>query len=168
MMRRLAVVFLLGAVALSAAPSAKYDVPPPGQRAPVLELAKRLARPAPLEPLPADLPQPFNPPGFEQPDASERRTPPPGATPSTQAVPVSDREMLERIADRIRPSGIIVLNNQPALVFRQKRLNVGDHLIVTLEKNDYDVVISAIDPATYTLRLNRDEITRSLKPGKSP
>ena len=127
--------------------------------------AKR-AQSVALQPLPAPLPQPFHPPGFDQPDASEGK--PASAGANAEAGPATDRDVLEKIAARVLPSGIINLGGEPLLIFGQKRLRVGDHLIVTLDKNDYEVAITAIDSTTYTLRLNRDEITRPLKPGKSP
>lgn len=157
-----ALLVLAGAVRAGAAVS---DLTTPAKRAQSVETAERLAQVPVLEPLPAPLPQLFHPPGFDQPDASEARPAAPGAE---DTGPATDHEVLEKIAARVRPSGIINLGGEPFLIFGQKRLRVGDHLIITLEKNDYEVVITAIESTTYTLRLNRDEITRSLKPGKSP
>lgn len=161
-------LLLLGGAAQVAMAAPRADVPLPVERAPVIELARRLAEPPKLDPLPADLPQPFTPPGFDLPDASERR--PAAAAPKAgePPPPATDRDVLEKIASRIRPSGLVILKGEPLLVFGQKRLKVGDHLIVTLDKTDYDVEIVAIDSAGYSLRLNHDEITRSLNPGHTP
>ncbi|QYM79566.1 hypothetical protein K0B96_02815 [Horticoccus luteus] len=164
---RWTLLLLIALAARTAFGAARADVPPPADRAPVIELARRLAQPPKVEPLAVDLPQPFNPPGFDLPDPSERR---PTAAPAAgePAAPVTDRQVLEKIAARIRPSGLVIINGESLLIFGQKRLKVGDHLIVTLDKTDYDVEITAIDSAGYSLRLNRDEITRSLNPGHTP
>lgn len=164
--RRLFAFVALAAAAGSANSAPTSDLTTPAKRAQVVETAERLAQIPTLDPLPATLPQPFHPPGFDQPDASEVK--PSSSSPGAAADPATDRDVLTKIAARIRPSGIINLGGEPLLIFGQKRLKIGDHLIVTLEKTDYDVEITAIDTTTYTLRLNRDEITRSLKPGKSP
>jgi hypothetical protein len=164
--RRLFVLVGIAAAAGAAATAAPAsDLATPAKRAQVVETAERLAQTPTLEPLPATLPQPFHPPGFDQPDPSEVK---PSASGIAATDPATDRDVLNKIVARIRPSGIINMGGEPLLIFGQKRLKVGDHLIVTLEKTDYDVEITAIDTTTYTLRLNRDEITRSLKPGKSP
>jgi hypothetical protein len=135
------------------------------KRQATLDLANRLlaSREKTTAALPADLVDPFNPPGFGAPAATDSRL---GQATHTKA---SDREILEEIASRITPSGMVLFDGQPFLLFREKRLKVGDDLTITFEGTDYVVVISAIDQNSFKLRLNREEITRPIiKPGKVP
>ena len=81
---------------------------------------------------------------------------------------VSDREILEKIAPVIAPSGMMTIGGKPLLLFREKKLKVGDHVKIPFEGVDYVVVITAIDRTSFRLSLNREEITRPIKPGKTP
>ena len=140
------------------------SVSPPAKRQTTLDLANRLlaSREKTAAALPADLVDPFNPPGFGA-AAPESR---PGEVTHAKA---SDSEILQEIASRITPSGMVMFNDQPMLLFREKRLKVGDSLTITFEGTDYVVVISAIEQNSFKLRLNREEITRPIiKPGKVP
>lgn len=154
----------------TAAWAVRSDIVPPQRRAASVELARRLATVAEPTALPAELPLPFNPPGFEKPDPDEVRPPTPTAqTAAGPAKPATDRDLLGTIAALIKPSGTILLGDDRYLLLRQKRLKVGDHLTITFEGFDYDLEISAIDSTNFTLRLNREEITRPItKSGKSP
>lgn len=172
-LRSVSVLLTLGS-ALVAAPAS--DLMPAARRQPSVELAQRYAKPAPLPPLPADLVHPFNPAAFGQPDPEELRAiaaaksaaASAAAQAKASAKPATDRELLEVVASRITPSGILILGRDPLLIFGQKRLRVGDRLTVSYDGQDYDLEITAIDRTTFTLRLNRDEITRPIKPGKTP
>ena len=54
------------------------------------------------------------------------------------------------------------------LLFHEKKLKVGDNLKITVEGVDYSVTISAIDQTSFKIRLNGEEVTRPIKPGKVP
>jgi hypothetical protein len=135
----------------------------PSKRQTTLDLAAQLlaARENPAEKLPAELVDPFNPLGFATP-----------AKPSAvvrRAGPVSsDLDLLERIAPHITPSGALMLNGEPVLLFREKKLKVGDTLTITFEGATYMVVITAVDRSSFKIRLNREEITRPIKSRKVP
>ncbi|MDB6127482.1 MAG: hypothetical protein JWM35_1378 [Verrucomicrobia bacterium] len=132
-----------------------------------VESAARLAKVEMPAPLPDDLPQPFNPEGFNR-VAREvpRQT---DAGPAVQAkLAAGDREILGAIAQRVTPTGTFNLGGARFLQFSKKRLKVGDHLTVTHEGQDYNLELTAIDATNFTLRLNREEITRPIKPGKNP
>jgi hypothetical protein len=175
---RRSTVFFAGwlalAAALVAAPAS--DLLPAQRRRPAVELAQHFAKPGTPPPLPADLVHPFNPAAFGQPDPEELRAitvaknaaAAAAAQAKTAAKPATDREFLEVIAGRIAPSGILILGGEPLLIFGQKRLHVGDRLTVTYDGQDYELELTAIERTTFTLRLNRDEITRPIKPGKTP
>jgi hypothetical protein len=156
----------------------KSDLLPPDKRRATVELAEKLARPPEPAPLPPDLAQPFNPPGFEQPDPAER--PPvaaaggPAAGPgggadaaaARPAAPLGDRDVLEKLAARIVPGGTFILGGQPILVIGGNRLRVGAHFTVTANNQDYDLELAAIDRTTFTLRYRGEEVIRPINPGK--
>ena len=111
----------------------------------------------------ADVIDPFNPSGFGAPPANV------GSKPGEPARLVSsEREILQKIAAQITPSGMVLFNGKPLLLFREKKLKVGDSLTITFEGTDYVVVIAGIDQTSFKIRLNREEITRPIKPGKVP
>jgi len=80
----------------------------------------------------------------------------------------TDREILEKIAPTIMPTGMMMFGGKPMLLLREKRLKVGDQVRIPYEGVDYVVVVTAIEPTSFRLSLNREEITRPIKPGKTP
>lgn len=173
--RRHRLAFLLLAAAALAGRSAAAplsDVMAPDKRRPIVDTAARLAAPPAIAPLPAPLINPFNPPAFGQPDPEELRAFA-AAQASAQAAaansrPSTDLDLLNLIAARITPSGTVMLDGESWLIFGRKRLRIGDRLTVTYEGHDYDLELAAIDRTTFTLRLNQEEVTRPIKPGKTP
>ena len=169
---QLTAALTLLALASGAVAKPLSDLISPEKRRVSVEQAVRLARPASLDPLPADLPQPFNPASFEQPDPEEVRAlaaaQAAAVTVSSPAKPTTDRELLAHIAARIQPSGTFRLGDSTFLMFGQKRVRPGDILTVTYDGQDYQLELTAIDQSTFTLRLNKEEYTRPLKPGKTP
>jgi len=163
-----AVIAPLAPTAQAAAPQS--DLVPPAKRAATVELAGKIARQHEPVPLPADFPRPFNPPGFDQRDPEEEKAKAASQVASEPAKPTGDREILEAIAPRVTPDGTAILpkTGEPILFFRQKKLKVSDRLTITFDGRDYEVEITAIDRTTFTMRLNRAEITRPIKPGKTP
>ena len=164
-------VFAAGLVlATVALAQEKSDLLTPARRRPIVETAQRLARPTPPPPLPAELNLPFNPAAFGQPDPEELKAIA-AAQAAAQAVqvaakPSTDRDFLNVIAAKIMPSGTLILGDEPLLIFGKKRLRVVDKLTVTYENQVYDLVLVSIERTTFTLRLNQEEITRPIKPGK--
>jgi len=147
------------------------DLAPTIKRVATVELADKIARQHDPVPLPADYPHPFSPPGFDQRDPEEERAKTAAAQVTSEpAKPVGDRQILEAIAPRVTPDGTAILprTGEPVLFFRQKKLKVGEHLTITFDGRDFEVEITAIDRTTFTMRLNRAEITRPIQPGKSP
>jgi len=86
------------------------------------------------------------------------------AAAQAKSKPANDADLLSYIAGRVVPSGTITLNNEPLLIFGQKKVRVGDRLTVTYEGRDYNLEITNIQRFTFTLRLNRAEITRRINP----
>ncbi|HUJ42858.1 MAG TPA: hypothetical protein VLW52_04535 [Opitutaceae bacterium] len=158
-------IFVLAASApvfVGVAQGAVANENPPKREATLEQAAELLApRENPAAKLPAELVDPFNPPGFGAAHA--------GGKPGEKGhIPVSDREILENIATRITPSGMVMFNDNPLLLFREKKLKVGDTLTITFEGTDYVVVITEIEATSFKIRLNREEVTRPIKPGKAP
>jgi hypothetical protein len=130
------------------------------KRQETLNLATRLLAPHGNQTasLPDDLMNPFSP---------ERHSVVKNVGEKKSAGP-SDREILEKIASTITPSGMMTIGGKPLLLFRERKLRVGDPLKISLEGVDYVVVLTAIDRTSFRLSLNREEITRPIKPGKTP
>jgi len=168
--RILLFVGLLALVAGEAwAAAARSDVPPAARRSAILELATRFAEAPAVAPLAPDLVQPFNPVAFGQPDPEELRAIAAARAAAAAAVGQSQGKpagVLERIVERITPSGTLHLGGEQYLIFGQKRLRVGDLLTVTFEGQDYTLELVAIDRVTFTLRHEREQITRRIQPGK--
>lgn len=146
------------------------DVASPVTRERTVELARQLARHTPPPALAADVVHPFNPAAFGQPDPEELQalaaSRAAAAAASAQAKPTTDSDLLQLISSRVAPSGTLILGGEPMLVFGKKRLRVGDHLTVTYDDRDYDLELIGITRTTFSLRLNANEITRPIKPGK--
>ena len=169
-----ALIGLASGLTVSAATAAKPRKPPESDlasieaRHAVVELAASLApveTPASLAETP--LPQPFNPSGFGQASRDESRKS--AETASAQpAKAFGDREILAAIAPRVLPTGTFSMGSERTLSFGKKRLKTGDHLTINFEGQDYTLELVAIDRTNFTLRLNREEITRPIKPGKTP
>jgi hypothetical protein len=164
------VLGLSAAASLVHAAAPASDIATPDKRRPLVELAERLIAPASQTALPADLVQPFNPAAFGQPDPEELRAiaaaNAAAAAANAQAKPSTDREFLQVIAARVMPSGSVMLGGQQYLIFGKKRMRVGDRLNVSYDNLDYTLELTAIERTTFTLRLNKDEITRPIKPAK--
>jgi hypothetical protein len=152
--------------------AAKSDIAGLAARRVVVTSALKLVESPKVQPLPQNVVQPFNPVAFGQPDAEELAAIAAAraaeAAQQNNARPATEADLLERIADRVVPSGTLTLNGEPLLIFSQKRLRVGDRLTVTYEGRDYNLELTAIQRFTFTLRLNRAEITRRINPGKNP
>jgi len=157
---------------LAAAPTfaQRSDLAPPPKRAVTVDLADSLVAPRVLATLPETLVVPFNPAGFDQPDPEEIKAQQAAAAAAvaagTPVRPVGDRNVLTTLAEKLSPSGTAIIGGEPILLFGSRRLKVGDRLTVTFEGADYQLDITAITRTTFTLRLNREEITRPIKPGK--
>jgi hypothetical protein len=132
------------------------------RRQQALELGTRLLAPRanPAANLPDSLVNPFNP--------RIRSAKGSGDSKSDRGGGRSDREVLEKLAPTITPSGMMVLGGRPRLIFGEKKYGVGDTIKRTFEGADYAMVISAIEETSFRLRLNSEEITRPIKPAKIP
>jgi len=159
-------LLLLGA----AAAAAEDTVLSPAKRQEALERGKALIAPREITPIAVN---PFYPVAFNEAVAGMGRVSGP-ATPSHQeggaesvktapTGPRTDRDLLQAIATALKPSGFFTLGGQPTLVFGQKRVKAGGNVTINFEGADYTVEITTITPPNFTLRLNREEFTRTIK-----
>jgi hypothetical protein len=145
--------------------SGQEAVSNPVKRQATLDLAANLlaTNENQAEKLPAELVDPFNPPGFAAAPAPNANKPAPVLGPVT-----SDLDLLERIAPHITPSGMFLMNGAPVLLFREKKLKVGDALTITFEGSTYVIIISAVDQTSFKIRYKHAEVTRPIKSRKAP
>ncbi len=157
---------LVGLAALvfgSTALAQRSDLTTPQKRTEVVEAAAKLLQPRELAAIPETLIPPLNPPAFNQRDPDEA----PSTVVTNQPARVTgDRAVLEALAGRLAPSGTAIIGGEAILLFGQKRLKVGDQLTITFEGIDYTLDITDIGRTTFTLRLNREEITRPIQSRK--
>jgi len=134
------------------------DVSSPQKRTETLDLARHLLTTQPIQiDVTAVLSKnPFNPlvPAPVQAATSE----------PVSAVALADRDLLITLANSITPSGSMRLGDTPILLFGQKKFKVGDALPIVFQGVSRELVITSIEPTSFTLRLNNEEITRPIKP----
>jgi len=168
-----ALIAVLGVTAPRASARIESEIAPPDKRKASVEKAAALAKQKVVPPMPAALILPFAPPGFDLTDAEEAAAAAAAAklanaqNPSAPPPP-SDHQLLEEIVAKVKPSGTVYLGDQPLLMFGKRYVKTGTHFTVTYKGNDYDLELTQIDGTNFTLRYKSDEITRPIKPGKSP
>jgi hypothetical protein len=145
------------------------SVASPVKRQQALERAKAFVAPREIAPVTVE---PFYSPAFTEAVAAMGRVssvPTPAANPGTAQAPAAptgprnDHDLLAAIASSLKPSGLVVIGGQPSLSFGQKRVKAGGILTITFEGNQYTLEVVSIDHANFTLRLNREEFTRTIK-----
>jgi hypothetical protein len=161
--RLIGTAFLL----LGAAVAAPGDtVLSPAKRQEALERGKALIASREITPITVN---PFYPAAFAETVAGMGRVSgpaspvQPGSPEPATTGPRTGRELLQAIATGLKPSGFFTLGGQPTLVFGQKRVKAGGSVTINFEGTDYTVEITAITPPNFTLRLNREEFTRTIK-----
>jgi hypothetical protein len=149
------------------AAAVQADMDSPDKRKAIVDTADKLAKVPPV-PEKLDLKSdPFNIPGFDLPDQDEKAAKAQAAGTQVEA-PLSDSEILDKIAAKIVPSGTIFVGGQPMLMFGKKFVKVGSHFLVTFSGSDYDLVLTSIDRTTFTLALNRAKTTRPIQTDTPP
>jgi hypothetical protein len=144
------ILSVLGWSVLVATAAANSDLAIPAQRQESVDHAMALVRPVAPEPLPADLKNPFV---LSRNDS--------GGEPKQLA---GDRQVLESVAPHIVPSGVVQVGDSPILLLGEKKLKVGEYLTITFEGTEYMIQLSAISHSSFTLRLNKEEITQPINP----
>jgi len=160
-----------GAFAQSARPGS--DLQPPGRRAANVELATRLATAREPAKLPARAINPFNPQSWDAPDPEELRLQAAAAEAARRAGLTAVRattplQLLEAVAGELRVTGVVSIGGEPILLVGSRKIRVGDPITATHDGRALTVTVTAIDRTSFTLRLNGEEFTRSIKSGTKP
>jgi len=160
----------LGTAGLALAAKPTPDIAPPDRRRAIVEIAQRLARPAAAPAPVADLVSPFSPPAFSKADPSAAPAAAKSGTPDAKPAPAaeSDQDVLATVADKIPTTGTIILHDKPLLVSGTNRIEIGSHFTVVYNGQEYELVLTAIDRTTFTVRYKGEEFTRPIKLGKTP
>jgi hypothetical protein len=163
---------ILGAALPLTGRAAASDISPVDKRRVVVETATQLSKPGNAAPLPENLALPFSPPGFNLSEAQERAAATAAANGNSPAAQKagSDREILEELAAKLPSTGTMFRGGEALLTFGQQNVKIGTRFKLPLNGQEYEVELIKIDPTSFTLRFNREEITRPIKPAaaKSP
>jgi hypothetical protein len=168
-----ALVAELGVFSPSAAARVDSELAPPDKRHAAVEKAIRASKLVRVDSLSPDIPNPFAPPQFMLSDAEEAAAAAAASRQSGQGpiiAPPTDRELLATIASKIVPSGTVYLGGRPLLMFGKRFVRTGSRFTVTYKGADYVLELTDIDASNFTLRYNKEEITKPVKPpsAKSP
>jgi hypothetical protein len=147
------ILSLASLMIMAVAAMAKSDLATPEQRRESVSRAMALAQPQTPAPLPAGLRNPLGPPPPDKQEIAAKQS----------GRHTGDHEVLDAIAPHINPSGVMQIGDQPVLLLREKKLKVGDYLTITFEGTDYMIELAAITHSSFTLRLNKEEITQPIK-----
>ena len=109
--------------------------------------------------VPANAVDPFDSAAFSEAMGLTR----PAAVEGQKTGPRSDREILVAIAAGLKPTGNFIIGGQQTLIFGQKRVKAGMPLTINFEGVEYTIEMTAIDRTSFTLRLNREELSRPIK-----
>lgn len=137
---------------------AKADIATPQARSTVITNAEKLAadRPFKYQVAAANIVNPFAP---EKAVAK--------VDPKSKA-PVSERDLLSSLATQLTPTGVLMLGDQSFLLFGEKKVKVGETIHITFDKDSYDVELVDLSRTAFTIKLNNEQTTRSIKPAKTP
>ena len=156
-MRTILSLFSIGMISLCQISA--QDIVSPQKRAVSLDLAKSLLTTQPLGMTDDELERknPFNPVAVASAQSA--------VVAAESAAPVvADRDRLSQLASQLIPTGSVQLGGTAYLLFGQKKFKVGDSLPISFQGSIYELVITAIERTSFSLRLNNEEITRPIKP----
>ena len=109
--------------------------------------------------IPSDVIDPFNSAAYSEAMGLTK----PAAGEPARVGPRNDRDVLSAIAAQLKPSGNFIIGGQQTLIFGQKRVKAGMPMTINFEGTEYTIEIAAIERTSFTLRLNREELTRPIK-----
>ncbi len=156
--------FFVAAVSAACANSIlAADVAAPGRRAEVTELARQLVVIKAPE-TPSVIYNPFTLSGARTGAAVVTADP---ALASVFSSPGNDRELIDKLASKIEPSGTVVMGGEAILLLGQNRLKVGDRHSINFEGATYEVEIIAIESTRFSIRYKNEELTRPIVITKS-
>src|SRR6202000_2327519 len=108
------------------------------------------------------LKNPFNPEGFGGPSPEELAAIAAAKAAKTSR-PATDRDLLFALAGKLTPTGTLFAAGEPILLFGQKKMKLGDRLSINFDGSAYEVIITAIERTSFTLKYNNEEYTRPIQ-----
>jgi hypothetical protein len=140
---------------------AGQEIPAPSKRMQPIDTARLMLTIQPLEEVSEEIIQnnPFN--RIYEPVVAEEIVQKANAAPVNL---ISNRDILMGSLTAIRPTGSMQMSGVNFLLFSQKKLKVGDSISFVFNGQNYEVILSAIDNTTFTLRYKGEEITSPIKP----
>ena len=117
------------------------DLAPVQTRNAVVKVAQKLSVAPRASTLPADLTNPFNPPGFDQPSANGGRN---------------------SVARRFLASGAMTRGDKWVFTVGGRPLQAGQARMLTYNGREYEVEIVSVEGRSVTLRYGNAKITRSI------
>lgn len=154
----LVLIFVSGS--LSSAQVVRSDIPAPVVRSNIISKATALLerRKHLSETIPTTAHNPFNPLASDIVETVAPRS----------RIPSSGKELVALLAGLVAPTGSAERDGQRFLLFGQRKVKVGEGIPITFENTQFELEVTAIEGGTFTVRLNQDEFTRPIKPGKTP
>ena len=148
--------------AVCSAQVVRSDVPAPSLRTNIISKATALLerRKHLSDNIPTAARNPFNPLAS---DVVVQAT-----APTRSRLPSSGKELVALLAGQVAPTGSAERDGQRFLLFGQRKVKVGEGIPITFENTQFELEVTAIEGGTFTVRLNQDEFTRPIKPGKTP
>lgn len=142
---------------LVVSPAAAQEISAPEAREALLERTERLV-PVPPDAIVERFADVVDP--FYLPEAEETEGP---ATGEVTPRGPSEREILEALADRIQPSGIMVTGGEQVLLFGERRVRAGDVLQLSYQGETRRVVVDAVSQRSFTLRFGQEKISKPVQ-----
>lgn len=138
------------------------QVMPANERLEILQKAAVILKKSSSDPAPdpADVLNPFYPPLPPEAPEPEKAD----AVEETELIAIApDREILETVAEQIRPGGRIQYQGRTFLLFGEARFGIDDLLAVNYRGSLYEIEIVDIQPEFFLLRLNDETIQKPLR-----
>lgn len=78
-------------------------------------------------------------------------------------VPMSDRDILKELSEKIRPNGVMQFGEDILLIFGERRVRVGEFLSLQHQGQTYKVQVVKADTRAFMLRLNEELISKRIQ-----
>lgn len=84
-----------------------------------------------------------------------------GKKPDSRQLP--DRELLEKLSQTVKPTGLFRLGSEYVLIFSEARVKAGMAVTMSYQGSDYELLVVSVTNNGYTLRYKEEEIQLKLK-----
>lgn len=79
------------------------------------------------------------------------------------SAPPSDAEILEEVAGKIRPSGVMRFGPSMHLLFGERRVKTGEFISIQYQGQKYRLEVVEVDARAFVLRLNEEFISQKIQ-----